>query len=79
MQKDPKQQELRTPLWPRLVLGPYEGFFEDLVRVFGILHMRSSYFHEPRVGTDTSGPGEAKTETNRKPPIRIVCYTYSAR
>ena len=36
---DPKQQELRIKdvtrrgflLWPRLDLGPYEGFFEGLV------------------------------------------------
>ena len=24
----------------------------------GIFHIRSSYFHDPRAGTDTIGPGE---------------------
>ena len=33
MQKDPKQQELRTQLWPRLDLRPYGGFFEGLVTI----------------------------------------------
>ena len=32
LQKDPKQQELRTHLRPRLDLRPYEEFFEGLVR-----------------------------------------------
>ena len=27
-----------------------------------IFHIRSSYFHEPRVGTDTIGPGEVVSD-----------------
>ena len=32
---------------------------------FGIFHMKSSYSHEPGVGTDTTGPGEAVFTTRR--------------
>ena len=35
------------------------------LEVFGVFHKRSSYFHEPGVGTDTSGPGEAVFTTRR--------------
>ena len=34
--------------------------FENFKTMFlFIVHVKSSYFHEPRVGADTSGPGEA--------------------